>query len=319
MKYVPYNAFKNLPADKKGRITRSFTGREHKAFITLITGAQSGGKTYYASYLIKKYLERGYKVASNISVDWQGFVETGSWFDWFFYSLGVKRNLYRFPKENFIRLSDDLDTRLAEIERLSNCLLVIDEDYQTFNSKAKGRPQRVLDVFLQTNKRGVDFYLISPYASLVFKELRASCKTIISASSVGFGAYVFFFTQSLYRLQDVENLELEEEPYRRRLMFPRKSVYSFYDTNKVSTIHAKDYEVETGYRVSTFFNTLYDVLLIRAVARAVFLFLIFSFFVVGSYWYFPNISFNPVSLFSSVSDFEVDLTSVPSVVGLEQI
>ena len=208
---LEYNEFADLSDDDKGRYTRSPLGYEIKSHITLFTGAQSGGKSYAAVREIRRLLRKGHNVAANFDINWQGFDERDSFFCRFCTWLGFKRLLFNIPEDRFTRLSNDAETLLSEVEKLGNCHLFIDEEYELFNSRSK-MSSRATQIFLQTNKRGVNFYLVVPYANLVDKMIRITAKDIVKCSSFDLFGRTWLFKHSYHRLDDTtENLLIEEE------------------------------------------------------------------------------------------------------------
>ena len=262
-KWFKLNDFSDLPVEQQCRYTRSPTGSEIKSYISLITGAQSSGKSYACTRLIWRYLRRGYRVAANFDVAWGGFCESDHFFLRVLVWLGFKRYLNVIPKSNFIRLSNDLNKMLLQVERLGNCLVFVDEEYELFNSRS-GMSGKSTKVFLQTNKRGVTLYVVTPYANLVDKVLRVSAKEIIKCFSFDLFKRTLFFRHEYHRIDDsTDDLFVDKDSYKRFLVFPNDRVYGLYSTGTTVGISKTSYILDSIDSLELGISALYSRFLFR--------------------------------------------------------
>lgn len=101
--------------------------------ISITYGRIGTGKTTRGTKNILSDLKRGIVVYANWRVKWEGYDERSSRFNIFLGLLGLKRNFYFFPKENF-HYFPITEKFIDDLAQLTSCNVHLDEGHIPFDS-----------------------------------------------------------------------------------------------------------------------------------------------------------------------------------------
>jgi len=186
--------------------------------ITAYSGRPGAGKTYSAVKEIKKLLSQGFKVWSNIWIDWDGYEEKKTIWKKVLMKIGLKKKWKRYGKENLKYWK-----KLEDLWELESGIIFMDEAHVYINARRwKDMPEEMERKLAQHRKDGL--HIICTVQSV--NRLDTIFRELIDYWYVCQNNF-FWFTRWEFNIDDDKQKRF---PLSRRMILKKKKIYNSYDT-----------------------------------------------------------------------------------------
>jgi Zonular occludens toxin (Zot) len=210
--------------------------------VFFLTGTLGAGKTLASVSMIKKRLQKGLKVATNLDLNLDKLLPAKS-----------QTSYIRIPDKPTIEAFDAIGRGSDDVDESTYGLLVLDELGTWLNSRSWNDKKRqpVLDWFLHARKLGWDILFIVQDIELIDKQARdALCEFLVIARRMDKMPFLQMFMPKMH-LATVYYGNTKQAPKTDRWFYRGTDFYDAYDTRQV---FSPNYEHGTFSTLSNWHN-----------------------------------------------------------------